>query len=98
MSDAKKADYLLERLKHLALIRNRAARLMARDQLDRDFFARGETEFVSFSSRQDRLKDLIVAYGNVIKREKVVVEEPQAKSSSAQRGLSLFEYYKKARR
>lgn len=102
MSSEALAEHLALQLEHLVKIREGAARLMARDQLGRDFFARGETSFVSFAGKEDRLKDLVVAYDNVVnpkaKPPKVPKPKPSASTKNALEELPLFAHNEKARR
>lgn len=62
------AAHLAFQLERLEAMRRAAARLMGRDQLNRDFFPRGQTEDVTMSRRVDyssSLLDLLQAYARV---------------------------------
>lgn len=100
MSGNELAAYFAQQLEHLLAIRNCAAQLMARDQRGRDFFVRGETEFVSFASPEDRRKDLMVAYDRSTRRDTSAA--PSSTSPSSEKGdlseLPLFAYAKRPRR
>jgi segregation and condensation protein A len=66
------ADHLAFQLERLGAMRDAAARLMARDRLGRDFFARGETETIE--RRRDirfdaSLIDLLRAYARTRTRD-----------------------------
>lgn len=67
------AEALALRLAHLEKIREAAARLMSRDQLGRDFFARGEAEPVERGEKRVQwgasLSDLLKAYASIRTRE-----------------------------
>ncbi len=65
------AAALAFRLERLAAMRRAAAELMARDQLGRDFFARGQPETVAVERRTEwsvTLADLLKAYARVTTR------------------------------
>jgi segregation and condensation protein A len=66
------AARLAFQLERLEAMRKAAARLMARDQLGRDFFARGMTEAMTIRKRTEwsaSLSDLLRAYARVKTRE-----------------------------
>lgn len=102
MSATELAAHLAQQLEHLSKIRDGAAQLMARDQLGRDFFARGETSLVSFAGKADRLMDLVAAYDSVVnlkvKLPKVLEPEPPPPIKNSLEDLPLFAYNEKARR
>jgi len=66
------AAHLAFQLERLEAMRKAAARLMARDQLGRDFFARGMTETLTVrreTTWQASLSDLLKAYARVKTRD-----------------------------
>ena len=72
MSGADMAAHLAFQLERLEAMRNVAAKLMARDQLGRDFFRRGMTEAVTIKRQTTwaaTLSDLLKAYASVKTRE-----------------------------
>jgi len=69
---AELAAHLAFQLERLEAMRRSAARLMARDQLGRDFFARGQTEDVTRKRRVEytaTVLDLMHAYARIKTRE-----------------------------
>ncbi len=70
------------RLQRLGAMREAASRLMARDRLDRDVFARGAPEGISLSRKPQwtaSLFDLIQAYGTIKARNTPVVHMVRAR-------------------
>lgn len=89
MTGEEAAHQLCRRLEELERIRKVAAQLLARDQLNRDFFARGCPEPLSDATSEDRLRELFDAYRRVrqLPPRKKPSRRPAAKVAEA---LPLF--------